>query len=58
MTFNYEGTNFLEFSLEVKIGDSALKNDSGILEEVYYGFFIFEMGLQMIIGHKHNIHQF
>ena len=30
MTFNYEGTNSLGFSTEVKIGDSILKNDSGI----------------------------
>ena len=57
MTFNYEGTNSLGFSTEVKIGESVLKNGSGILEEVHYGFFIVEMGLQMIIGHRHNIHQ-
>ena len=29
ITFNYEGTNSLEFSTEVKIGDSIFKNDSG-----------------------------
>ena len=30
MTFNYEGSNSLGFSTEVKIGDSVLKNESGI----------------------------
>ena len=30
MTFNYEGTNSLGFSTEVKISNSILKNDSGI----------------------------
>ena len=25
MTFNYDGTNFLEFSTEVRIGDSVFK---------------------------------
>ena len=32
MIFNYERTNSLDFSMEVKIGDSILKNDSGIFE--------------------------
>ena len=30
ITFNYEGKNSLGFSTEVKIGDSILKNESGI----------------------------
>ena len=30
MSFNYEGTNSLRFSTEVKIGHSVFKNDSGI----------------------------
>ena len=30
MTFNYEETNFLGFLTKIKIGDSILKNDSGI----------------------------
>jgi hypothetical protein len=29
MTFNYEGTNSLGFSTEVKIGDSVFKNACG-----------------------------
>ena len=29
MTFNYEMTNFLGLSTEVKIGNYVLKNDSG-----------------------------
>lgn len=27
------------------------------LEEVHYGYLIVKMDLQMVIGHKHNIHQ-
>ena len=30
MTFNYEETNYLGFSTEVKIGDSIFKNDNDI----------------------------
>ena len=58
MSFNYEGTNSLGFSTEVEIDDSVLKNDSGMLRRsALWFFFIVEMGLQMIIGHIHNIHQ-
>ena len=42
MTFNYERTNSLGFSTEVKIGESVFKNDSGTFGRSAFNLWAFD----------------
>ena len=46
-----------EFQKKLKLAINLKKMIVVFLKEVHYGFFIIKMGLQMIIGHRQNIHQ-
>ena len=46
-----------DFQQRLRLASLFSKMIVVLLEVVHYGFLIVEMGLQMIIGHRHNIRQ-